>query len=46
MVRMRFAYKILVGNSEGKKRLARPRFKWENNINADLKEMCQGVVWI
>jgi len=29
----RDAYRVLVGRSEGKKPLGRPRFRWEDNIN-------------
>jgi hypothetical protein len=33
---MRIAY-ILVGNPEGKRLLGRPRRRWEDNIEMDLK---------
>jgi hypothetical protein len=36
---MRNAYKILVGNSEGKRPLGRPRRRRENNIKINLKEI-------
>jgi hypothetical protein len=36
---MRNAYKILVGKSEGKRSLGRPRRKRENNIRMDLREI-------
>jgi hypothetical protein len=39
----RNAYRILVGKSEGKKPLGRPRRRWEDNIRMDLRE--DGVVW-
>ena len=40
------AYKILVGKSDGKKPLARPRLRWENNIKMDLQEVgCGGMDW-
>ena len=29
-------YRILVGKSEGKRQLARPRCRWEDNIKLDL----------
>jgi hypothetical protein len=35
---MRFAYKILVGKSEGKGHLGRPRRRWEDNIKMVLRE--------
>jgi hypothetical protein len=28
---------ILVGNSEGKRPVGRPRYKWVDNINVDLR---------
>jgi hypothetical protein len=33
------AYKILVGNPEGKKPLGRPRRRWVDNIKMDLREI-------
>jgi hypothetical protein len=43
MEEMRNRYKILPGKSEGK----RPRRRWENSINIDVKEIvCGGVDWI
>jgi hypothetical protein len=42
----RNAYMIL-GNSEGKKPLGRPRRRWVDNIKLDLKEIgWGGVDWI
>jgi hypothetical protein len=35
---IRRAY-VLVGKSEGKRPLGRPRRKWENNIKMDLQEV-------
>jgi hypothetical protein len=35
---MRNAYKILFGNSEGKRPLGRPRRRWGHNIRMDVKE--------
>jgi hypothetical protein len=29
-------YRVLVGKPEGKRPLARPRFRWEDNIKMDL----------
>jgi hypothetical protein len=31
------AYKLLVGNSERKRPLGRPRCRWEDNIKMNLK---------
>jgi hypothetical protein len=37
----------LVGKSEGKRPLGRPRHKWEDNIKMDLQEVgCDGMDWI
>ncbi|KAJ9588730.1 hypothetical protein L9F63_017965, partial [Diploptera punctata] len=33
------AWKLLVGKPEGKRPLDRPRMRWENNINYDLREV-------
>jgi hypothetical protein len=38
MGEMRNAYKILFGNLEGKRPLAKPRRRWEDNIRMYLKE--------
>jgi hypothetical protein len=44
---MRNAYKILVGKSEGKRPLGRPRRRWKDNIRMDIKEIgWEGVDWI
>jgi len=44
---MRNVYKILVGKSEGKRPLGRPRHRWEDNIRMDLREIrWEGVDWI
>jgi hypothetical protein len=37
----RNAYRLLVGNPEGKRPLGRPRRRWVDNIRMDLR----GVVW-
>ena len=34
-------YRVLVGESEVKRQLGRPRHRWEDNIKMDLQE----VVW-
>jgi hypothetical protein len=39
MGRTRNAYRILVGKSEGKRPLGRPRRKWVDNIKMDLREI-------
>jgi hypothetical protein len=36
-------YRVLVGKSEGKRPLRRPRCKWKNNIKMDLQEVGCGV---
>jgi hypothetical protein len=33
------AYRILVGNSEGKRPLGRPRRRWADNIKMDISEI-------
>jgi hypothetical protein len=35
----RDVYRVLLGKSEGKRSLGRPRRKWEDNIKMDLQEM-------
>jgi hypothetical protein len=35
---MRNAYNVLVGKSEEKRPLGRPRRRWEDNIRMDLRE--------
>ena len=43
----RGVYRVLVGKSEGKRPLGRPRHRWEDNIKMDLKEVgCGGMDWI
>ena len=40
----RDAYRVLVGNSEGKRPLGKPRRRWENNIMIDLQKIgCGGM---
>jgi hypothetical protein len=39
MGQMKNAYKISVRNPENKKPLGRLRYKWENNIKMDLKDV-------
>jgi hypothetical protein len=38
----RGVYRVLVGKPEGKKRMGRPRRRWEDNIKMDLQEMGGG----
>jgi hypothetical protein len=43
----RNAYRILVGNPEGKRSLGRPRRRWVYNIKMDLREIgWVGMDWI
>jgi len=40
-------YRVLVGKSEGKRSLGRPRRKWVDNIRMDLQEVgCGYMDWI
>jgi hypothetical protein len=40
-------YRVLVGRPEGKGPLGRPRRRWEDNINLDLREIwIDGANWI
>jgi hypothetical protein len=36
-------YRVLVGKAEGKRRLERPRRRWEDGIKMDLREIGWGV---
>jgi hypothetical protein len=38
----RNAYRILVGNPEGKRPLGRPRRRWADNVKMDLREIKWG----
>ena len=43
----RAVYRVLVGKSEGKRPLGRPRRRWVDNIKMDLQEVgCGHVDWI
>jgi hypothetical protein len=48
MGKKRNAYRIFVGKPEGKRPLGRPRRRWVDNINTDLKREREwdGVDWI
>jgi len=35
-------HRVLVGKSEGQRRLGRPRTRWEDNIKMDLQEVGGG----
>jgi hypothetical protein len=35
-------HRVLVGKSEGKRSLGRPRRRWENNIKMDLQKVVGG----
>jgi hypothetical protein len=41
MEEKRGSYRILVGRPEGRRRLGRPKRRWEENIKIDL----QGMGW-
>jgi hypothetical protein len=43
----RGVYRVLVGRSEGKRPLERPKCRWEDNIKLDLREIgIDGANWI
>ena len=43
----RNAYRVLLGKPGGKRSLARPRHRWEDNIKMDLREVaCDPREWI
>jgi hypothetical protein len=43
----RGVYRVLVGRSEGRRPLVRPRPRWEDNIKMDLREIeIDGANWI
>jgi hypothetical protein len=47
MGKRRGAYRALVGKPEGRRPLGRPRRRWEDNIEMDLREDgCGGVDWV
>jgi hypothetical protein len=42
MEEKRGAYRILVGRSEGRRPLGRPRRRWDDNIKMDLQDVRWG----
>jgi hypothetical protein len=47
MGEMRSTYSILVGKPEGKRPVGKPRYRWEDNIRMDLREIgWKCVDWI
>jgi len=46
----RGVYRVLVGRSEGKRPLGRPRCRWEDNSKMDLREIGSmgqtGFIWL
>jgi hypothetical protein len=47
IVERRGVYRVLVGKSEGKRPLRRPRHRWKDSIKMDLQEVGWGSVdWI
>jgi hypothetical protein len=43
----RAVYRVLVGKTEGKRPLGRPRCRWEDNVRMDRQEVgCRGMDWI
>jgi hypothetical protein len=44
---MRDLYRVLVGKRKGKRRLGRPRRRWEDNIKMDFQKIgCGSINWI
>jgi len=50
MGKRRGAYRILVGRTEGRRPLGRPRLKWWDDIKMDLQEVVwralTGLIWL
>ena len=47
MEERRGVYRVLVGKSDGRRPLGRPRRRWEDNIKMNLQEVgCGGIDWI
>ena len=39
-------HRVLVGKPEGKRPFGRPRYRWEDNIKMDLREVGRGGDWV
>jgi len=46
MVEGRVVHRVVVWKPEGKRPLGRPRRRWEDNINMDLREVGGGGDWM
>jgi len=47
MAEGRGVYRVLVGRPEGKRSLGRPRHRWEDNVNIDVRDIgIDGTNWI
>jgi hypothetical protein len=50
IVEGRGAYRILVGRSEGRRPLGKPRRRWDDNIKMDLQNVAwrarTGFIWL
>ena len=47
MEQSRNEYRVLVGKPEGRRPLGRPRRRWEDNIEMDLREVgCDPEEWL
>ena len=43
----RDVYRVLVGTTDGKRPLGRPRHRWEDNMKMDVQEVeCECMDWI
>jgi hypothetical protein len=46
----RSIHRVLVGNSEGKRPLGRPRLQWDDNIMSDIQVVeigaLTGLIWL
>jgi hypothetical protein len=45
MMESRGLYRVLVRKPEGKRPLGRPRRRWENDIEMDLRKCVEGMNW-
>jgi hypothetical protein len=46
MEETRGTYRILVGRTEGRRPLGRPRCRWEDNIKMDFQDVGWDMDWI